>query len=115
MKHSPSGWIMATTITFSHDESQNNLGRTALQLCAVIAVVLAINFVMSLRAAPSSSGVDFSRDLTSQASRIDRSLKEDRLTAVAPKVRAALPLGCERPFSALVKPLRPELGVRCLT
>ncbi len=112
------GWIMATISKSrgpSDRTSRGNAGRTVLQLCAVMVVVFTVNVVLSLRAAPSSPGLMPAPERTSQASSIDRSLKGDRATFVAPAMKAAIPPGCEPPFSALVKPARANSVARCLT
>ena len=96
-------------------KARGNLNRIALQLCAVAIIVFTVNVVISLRAAPSQVGLAFAPELTSQAGRIDRSLKGDRINAVARNTRSMLPPGCEQPFSALVKPLRSIPVVRCMT
>jgi hypothetical protein len=87
----------------------------ALQFFAVVIVVFAMNFVISLGAAPSQLGPAYAPELTSQAGRIDRSLKGDRINAAARNTGPMLLSGCEQPFSALVKPLRSVPVVRCMT
>jgi hypothetical protein len=96
-------------------KARGNLGRIALQLCAMTIIVFAMNVVISLRAAPSQVGLAFAPELTSQAGRIDRSLKGDRINAAARNTEPMLPPGCEQPFSGLVKPLRSVPVVRCMT
>jgi hypothetical protein len=78
-------------------------------------VVLAMNFVLSLRAAPSVSASMPAAELTTQAGMIDRSLKGDRASAVAPAIKPVILPGCELPFSALVKRAGADLVARCLT
>src|SRR5262249_28289970 len=94
---------------------RGNLNRMALQFCAVVVVVFAMNFAILLGAAPSQLGPAHAPELTSQAGRIDRSLKGDRINAAARNTGPILPSGCEQPFSALVKPLRSIPVVRCMT
>jgi hypothetical protein len=66
--------------------------------------------------APSShqSGVLREPELASQASRIDRSRKGDRIRVV-PATEAILPPECEPPFSPLVKLAPSNFIARCLT
>jgi hypothetical protein len=110
------GWIMVRiSRSMVGAKARGNLNRMALQFCAVVVVVFAMNFVISLGAAPSQLGPAYAPELTSQAGRIDRSLKGDRINTVAPTVRPVLPPGCEPPFSTLVKPLRSDPVVRCMT
>jgi hypothetical protein len=74
-----------------------------------------MNFVLSLRAAPSGSGFTATADLTSQVGMIDRTLKGDRASAGAPAIKPIILPGCESPFSALVKRAGADLVARCLT
>jgi len=95
--------------------SRGNLRRTVVGLSAVAIIGLAMNFVVSLRAAPSQSGLIAQSELVSQASSVDRSRKGDRITPVAPAIRAELPPGCDAPFSSLAKFSPPNFAGRCLT
>src|SRR5437899_5458608 len=50
---------------------------------------------------PSQSGLNEQPESASQASRVDRSRKSDRITVVVPATQPALPPECEPPFSSL--------------
>jgi hypothetical protein len=74
------------------------------------------------RAAPNSravlrsdSGLIEEPELASQASRVDRSRKADRITVAVPAAETVIPPGCEPPFSALAKVPAPNSSARCLT
>jgi hypothetical protein len=95
--------------------SQGNFRRTVVGLSAMAIIGLAMNFVVSLRAAPSQSGLIAQSELVSQASSVDRFRKGDRITPVAPVIRAELPPGCDAPFSSLAKFSPPNFVGRCLT
>jgi hypothetical protein len=53
--------------------------------------------------------------LESQASRVDRSQKADRIRIVVPAAEAVLPSACEPPFSPLAKLPSSRFIARCLT
>jgi hypothetical protein len=118
------GWVMLTITKASFSAmrpmpgdraSRGNLRWTVVGFSAVAIIGLAMNFVASLRAAPSQSGLIAQSELVSQASRVDRSRKGDRITPVLPVIRAALPPGCDAPFSSLAKFSPPNFVGRCLT
>jgi len=62
---------------------------------------------------PSQSGPIGQPELASQASRVDRSQKTDRI--VVRTTQTVLPPGCEPPFSPLAKLPSPNFSGRCLT
>jgi hypothetical protein len=66
-------------------------------------------------ATSSQSGLIGQPELASQASRVDRSRKADRITVVIPATEAVLPPACEPPFSPLAKLPSPNFIARCLT
>jgi hypothetical protein len=66
-------------------------------------------------ASSSQSGLIAQPELASQASRVDRSRKADRITAVVPATQAVIPPACEPPFSPLAKLPSPNFIARCLT
>ena len=118
------GWIMFTITKRPNNAITSNpsrrvchitLQRNVLQFCSLALAIVAMNCVMSISAEPSPSGVNTPSEWVSQASRIDRSHKSDRLNPVASVTRAALPPGCEPPFSSLAKLSVPTFIGRCLT
>jgi hypothetical protein len=62
---------------------------------------------------PSQSGPIGQPELASQASRVDRSQKTDRI--VVRTTQTVLPPGCEPPFSPLAKLPSRNFSGRCLT
>ena len=66
-------------------------------------------------AASSQSGRIGQPELVSQASRVDRSRKADRISVGIPATAAVLPPGCEPPFSPLAKRPSSKFIARCLT
>jgi hypothetical protein len=64
--------------------------------------------------AASQSGPIGQRELASQAGRIDRSRKGDRIPVVR-TTQTVLPPGCEPPFSPLAKLPLPNFSGHCLT
>ena len=62
---------------------------------------------------PSQSGPIGQPELASQASRVDRSQKTDRI--VVRTTQTVLPPGCEPSFSPLAKLPSPNFSGRCLT
>jgi hypothetical protein len=54
-------------------------------------------------------------EAASQASRVDRSSKGNRITPVVPAKQAVLPPECEPPFSPLAKAPSQNFVARCLT
>jgi hypothetical protein len=95
--------------------SRGNLRWTVVGFSAMAIIGFAMNSVVSLRAAPSQSELMAQSELGSQANKVDRSRKGDRITPVAPVIRAALPPGCDAPFSSLAKFSPPNFAGRCLT
>jgi hypothetical protein len=67
------------------------------------------------RTSPVQPGLGGQTGLASQASRLDRSRKADRITIVVPAGEALLPPECEPPFSPLARLPSPKLVARCLT
>src|SRR6516165_3849259 len=67
------------------------------------------------RAQPSTvvSGLNGQPELESQAGRIDRSQKADRIKVVVRTTETVLPPGCEPPFSSLAKLRSPYFSARC--
>jgi hypothetical protein len=53
--------------------------------------------------------------LQSQASRVNRSQKADRIRVVVPAAQAVVPPACEPPFSPLAKLPSAQFIARCLT
>lgn len=104
---------MLTTITSTYARSGAS-ATTILQLGAVLFTVVGLNLAISLHAAPSHTRTA-KPELASQANRVDRSHKADRLPAFTPPVRIGLPAGCEPPFSSSLKISSPDLNARCLT
>ncbi len=66
-------------------------------------------------AAPSQSQPIQQTEPPSQASRVDRSRKADRIAVVGPATHAALPAACEPPFSPLAKLAPRNFTARCLS
>ena len=54
-------------------------------------------------------------EAASQADRVDRSSKGDRITSFAPARQAVLPPECEPPFSSLAKVPSQSFVARCFT
>ena len=78
-------------------------------------VILAMNWVTKLEAAPShTTVVAQSRSITHDGM-VDRSRKGDRLDFVAPTARSVMPTGCDAPFSPLAKLAPSNVTGRCLT
>jgi putative N-acetylmannosamine-6-phosphate epimerase len=91
-----------------------NLRGTMMGFVAAAVFVVAMNCAASPRAATSTSDLVARSVPASQAVMVDRSRKGDRLDAAATG-KAAIPVGCDRPFSPLAK-LSPSDSIgRCLT
>src|SRR5262245_54412751 len=86
---------------------------TALAGAAI--VVLAMNGMARLEAAPSQATVEAESKSSMHDGMIDRFRKGDRLDLVVPATRGAAPIGCDQPFSALVVLSSSKLAGRCLT
>jgi hypothetical protein len=77
-------------------------------------VVLAMNWVTRLEAAPSHITVVAQSSAITLDGMVDRSGKGDRLDFVAPAPRRGMPMGCDAPFSPLAKSAPPNVPGRCL-
>ena len=104
---SPSrGWAMTAI--------RGNLKYLIAAAAGAAVFVLAMNGVTRLQAAPSHTTVAQSRSITHDGM-VDRSRKGDRLDFVAPATRTGMPIGCDAPFSPLVKLSPSNVTGRCLT
>jgi hypothetical protein len=64
---------------------------------------------------PSPARLNEQPESASQAGRVDRSRKSDRITVVVPAAQPVLPPECEPPFSSLAKLPSSNFSARCLT
>ena len=77
-------------------------------------VILAMNWVTKLEAAPSHTTVVAQSRSITHDDMVDRSRKGDRLDFVAPTTRSVM-TGCDAPFSPLAKLAPSNVTGRCLT
>ena len=78
-------------------------------------VVVAMNCVTRLEAAPSHATVVVQSSSITHDGMVDRSRKGDRLDLVAPAARRGVPIGCDGLFSPLAKFSPSNVTGRCLT
>jgi hypothetical protein len=87
-----------------------------MQIFAGLIVALAMFAATETASAPSvKPGLTGQPEAASQANRVDRSSKGDRITPVVPPRQAVLPPGCEPPFSPLAKVPSQDFVTRCFT
>ena len=83
---------------------------------AGLIVALTMFAATETASAPSvKQGLIGQTEAASQANRVDRSLKGDRITPFVPARQAVLPPECEPPFSPLAKVPSQDFVARCFT